>query len=91
MGDDSVQIPGRDDQIPALLGLHQGGNARRKDRHTQPGGIQMPGVVGLGRTLQFSDTGLHPAQPLRLSRAKAVHTKQGGGAQLPHQCPGQLL
>ena len=36
-------------QIPALLGLHQGGDARRKDRHTQPGGIQMPGVVGLGR------------------------------------------
>ena len=34
---------------PALFGLHQGGNARRKDRHTQPGGIQMPGVVGLGR------------------------------------------
>ena len=49
MGDDSVQIPGCDDQIPALLGLHQGGDARRKDRHTQPGGIQMPGVVGLGR------------------------------------------
>lgn len=49
MGDDPVQIPGRDDQIPALLGLHQGGDARRKDRHTQPGGIQMPGVVGLGR------------------------------------------
>ena len=37
VGDDSVQIPGRDDQIPALLGLHQGGDARRKDRHTQPG------------------------------------------------------
>ena len=91
MGDDSVQIPGRDDQIPALLGLHQGGDARRKDRHTQPGGIQMPGVVGLGRVEPGVLKLERSAQPLRLSRAKAVHTEQGGGPQLLYQRPGQLL
>ena len=44
MGDDAVQLARGHYKVAALLGLHQGRDACRYDRHPQPGGVQMTAI-----------------------------------------------
>ena len=91
VGDDAVQLPGRHDEVFALLRRHQGRDARRDDRQAQPGRVQMSGAAGLGGAEAGVGKLQRPAQPLRLRGAEAVHADEGRRPHLPHQRPGQLL
>ena len=49
VSDDAVQRTGREHQVCPLVGVHQGGDARRDHRYAQSCGVQMPGVSGIRR------------------------------------------
>ena len=96
VSDDAVQRTGREHQVCPLVGIHQGGDARRDHRYAQGRGVQMPGVSGIRRVQACVGKLDGAAQPGSLRTAKAVHTDQGcgphcidhGRRQLPQGQPG---